>query len=267
MGGEQIPRSRDAERDLEGLSGLLHVIAGPFQYGKRRMTFIEMAHLRLDSESPQQSPTGDPEQQFLLQAQFRSAAIQLAGDAAMDWIIRGVIAVQQVQLYPTDLNLPSAQPDRVAGQGDLQSQPFAVRLTQGRDGQLPRIVKRIYGLLGSILVDHLTKVTLAIEQSDANDRHAQIAGSLQLVAGDVAEPTGVDGQRFAQHELHAEIGNTAQPRLRMGGCKPSVRLRDLSTALHQIGDVLAERRIGERPLERFLRYRLQYDPRVAREIP
>src|SRR5450631_2586779 len=210
MGGEQIPRSRDAERDLEGLSGLLHVIAGPFQYGKRRMTFIEMAHLRLDSESPQQSPTGDPEQQFLLQAQFRSAAIQLAGDAAMDWIVRGVIAVQQVQLYPADLNLPGAQPDRVAGQGDLQSQPFAVRLTQRRDGQLPRIVIWIEGLLGAFLVDHLTKITLAVEQANANDRNAQIAGRLQLIAGDVAEPAGVDGQRFAQHEFHTEISNATQ---------------------------------------------------------
>ena len=66
------------------------------------------------------------------------------------------------------------------------------------------------GLLGSVLVDHLTKIALLIEQTHADHRHAEIAGGLELVAGHVAEPARVDWQGLAQHELHAEVRDAGQ---------------------------------------------------------
>src|ERR1017187_5652941 len=106
----------------------------------------------------------------------------------MHGVVCGVIAVQQVQLHATDLNLPGAQPDRVTRQGDFQPQPLAVRLAQRCDRQLPGIVVRQEGLLGPILIDHLPKIALAVEQPDADDWNAQIAGRLELITGHVAEP-------------------------------------------------------------------------------
>ena len=61
--------------------------------------------------------------------------------------LAGVVAVEQVQLDPTDLHLPGAQPDRVTRQGDLQPQPFAVGFAQGGDRQLPGVVVGIERLL------------------------------------------------------------------------------------------------------------------------
>src|ERR1035441_8674163 len=87
-----------------------------------------------------------------------------------------VIAVQQVKLHPADLDLPRAQPDRVTRQGDLQSQPLAVRLAQRRDRQLSGIVIRIKSLLRSVLVNPLAKIALLVEQPHADHRHAQRAG-------------------------------------------------------------------------------------------
>ena len=68
------------------------------------------------------------QEHLLRQAQLRTAAAQLARNASMRGIIRGVIAVEQIRLHSADLNRPGAQPDRVTRQCDLQPQPLAVRL-------------------------------------------------------------------------------------------------------------------------------------------
>ena len=72
-----------------------------------------MADFRLDTESAKQPPSTDPEEQFLLEAQFRSPSIEFAGDSSMSRVIRRVIAIQQVKFYSADLDLPGAQPDRI----------------------------------------------------------------------------------------------------------------------------------------------------------
>src|SRR3984893_12355447 len=158
VGGEEIPRSSDGQRDVEGLPGLLHETAGTFQHGKGRMPFIQMTDLRPDAERIEQSPAADPEKQFLLEAQLRPATIELASNRSVCGEVRGVIAVQQEKLHSADLDLPSTQPDRVPRQGDLQPQPLAVRLAQRRNRQLSGVVIRKECLLHSILVDHLAKI-------------------------------------------------------------------------------------------------------------
>ena len=163
VGGEEVPRSSDGQRDFEGLRRLLHETVCSFQHGKGRMPFVQMTHLRLEAERAEQPPAADPEHHLLLQPQLRSAPVQLAGDPAMRREVPRVVAVEQVEVDPTDLGLPGAQPDRVAGQGDLQPQPLAVRVTQGRDRKLPGLVVRIEGLLRAVLVDLLTEVALLVE--------------------------------------------------------------------------------------------------------
>ena len=121
--------------------------------------------------------------------------------------VRRVVAVEQIELYPADLDLPGAQPDRVTRQGDLQPQPLTVRLTYRRDGQLSGIVIGEEGLLRSVLVDYLAKIALLIEQPHPDHRHAQVARGFELITCHIAKPARIDGQSFAQHEFHAEISD------------------------------------------------------------
>ena len=121
VGGEEITRSSDRQRDFEGLPCLFHEVAGTFQDGERRVPFIQMTDLRLEPERAEQPPSADPEEQFLLEAQLRPAPIELAGNPSMNGEVRRVIAVQQVKLHPAHLDLPGAQPDRVSRQRDLQA--------------------------------------------------------------------------------------------------------------------------------------------------
>ena len=212
------------------------------------MPFIQVTDFRLDAECGEQPPAANPKQHFLQEAQLRSAAIQLAGNPAVSGEVRRVIAVQQVKLHPTNLNLPGAQPNRVARQGDLQPQPLSVRLAQRRDRQLSGVVIRIKSLLRSVLVNHLTKIALLVEQPHTDHRHAQVAGGFELITGHVAQPAGIDWQRFAQHVFHAEIRDTLQGRLRMVLLKPRGRLRRLTLGSQQVINVLAEGRIGQHAL-------------------
>ena len=246
VGGEEIARSCNRQRHFEGLPCLFHEVAGTFQDGERRVAFIQVTDLRLHPERAEQPPSADPEQQFLLEAQLRPAAIQLAGNPSMSGKVRRVIAVQQVKLHPAHLNLPGAQPDRVSGQRDLQPQPLAVRLAQRRDRQLSGIVVRVEGLLLSVLVDHLAKIALLIEQSHADHRHTQIAGGFELIAGHIAKPARVDGQSFAQHEFHAEICDAGQ-RSSADDSAETTRAPPppVGLACTRAINVLAESRIGQ----------------------
>ena len=117
----------------------------------------------------------------------------------------------------------------------------------------------------SALVDHLAKIALLVEQPHADDRDAQIAGALELIAGDVAKPARVDGQGFAQHEFHTEIRNAAQGRLRIGLLAGAPR--GVPPDLHQIVNIFSESGIGQNLLELLPRDRLQNDPGVMRELP
>ena len=73
-------------------------------------------------------------------------------------------------------------------------------------------------------IEVLAKVSLTIEQADSNYRHPQVACRLHLVACHVAQTTGVDGQRLAQHELHAEVGDRSQRGASMLVLEPCVRI-------------------------------------------
>ena len=83
-------------------------------------------------------------------------------------------------------------------------------MAQRRDRQLSGVVVRIQSLLGSVLVDHLAKIALLVEQPYAHYRHSQIAGSFELIPGHIAKPSRIDRERFAQHEFHAEISDAGQ---------------------------------------------------------
>ncbi len=56
----------------------------------------------------------------------------------------------------------------------------------------------------------LAEVAVAVEEADADDRHAEVAGRLEVVAGEDAEPARVLRQRLAEAELGREVGDRAR---------------------------------------------------------
>ena len=94
--------------------------------------------------------------------------------------------------------------------------------------------------MASVGVDDLAKVTLLIQKSDPYQRHAQIARGFHLIAGHVAQPAGIDGQRFAESEFHAEVGNAAERRVTVRALKPCLAFQELPLSVQEFANVLAE---------------------------
>ena len=227
VSGEEIADPSRGQCHFERLPGFFHEASGTLQHREGRMTFIQVTDFRFMSERSEQPPAADPEKQFLLETQLRPAPVELARDPAMSGKVRRVITVEQIQLYSTDLDLPGTQPDRVTRQRDLQPQPLPIWLTQRSDRQLSGIVVGIKSLLRSLLIDHLAKITLLVQQPNSNHRHAQIAGCFELIAGHIAKSSRIDGERFTQHEFHAEIRDAGQGGLWILLLKPCRSLRRL----------------------------------------
>ena len=171
------------------------------------MTLVEMAYTRMEADGPQRPPAADAEDHFLLQPGFQVAAIELAGDGAVGRQVERIVAVEQQQAHPAHPRFPDLHAQAATGQGDVHPQPGAVRAMQRRDGQLYRIVVGIERVLPALAVEHLAKVALLVEQADAHDGHAEVAGRLEVVAGQDAQAARVDGQAFVKTELGTEIGD------------------------------------------------------------
>ena len=143
---------------------------------------------------------------------------------------------------------------------NLQPQPFAIWLAQRANRQLTRIIDRIECLLAAFRVEVLAKISLAIEQAHSGHRHAQVAGRLHLVARYVAQPTGINGQRLAQHELHAEVGNRGERRLPVLVLEPRLRTVGFPVLAKQMVEARAKLRRAQSSFDLLFGDRPQDDP-------
>src|ERR1700676_3890740 len=102
-----------------------------------------MTDFRPQTKRAQKPPAPNSQDQFLLQAQLRSAAVEFACNAAVRGDVCRIVGVQQIQFRPADLDLPGPNPQSCAGKIQAQSQPFTICLAQWSDGQLTRVIERI----------------------------------------------------------------------------------------------------------------------------
>ena len=144
------------------------------------------------------------------QAHLVVAAIEFAGDQPRDGWIGGVIGIEQQQAIEADPGLPAAQPDLQPRQLYGQPQRRAAGVMQRLDGHLPGVVDRIQRLLSAVRADALAEVAVLPEHAHRGDRHAEVAGGLELVPGDVAEAAGIDRQGFAEHVFHGKVDDSRE---------------------------------------------------------
>jgi hypothetical protein len=69
-------------------------------------------------------------------------------------------------------------------------------------------------LLPALRVERLVEVALVVQDADADQRDAQVAGALEVVAGQHPQAAGVDRQALVQPELHREVGHRPRPQAR-----------------------------------------------------
>ena len=118
------------------------------------------------------------------------------------------VGVEQQQRHAADLGLPDVGVQlAAAGQPERDDARGAVRLAQQRQRQAVGVEDRVGLLLPAVAVQALLEVAGLVEQADADDRHAEVGGGLEVVAGEDAQAAGVLRQHLGDAELGAEVGD------------------------------------------------------------
>src|SRR5437762_796366 len=125
------------------------------------------------------------------------AAVERVGDGPVG--ISLDMGVEQEQRSPPDTHAPDAQPYR------YEAAVVVRELDHGShrhelERQSARIGQRVMLDLPVVRVEPLLEVAAAVEEADADERDAELRRGLEIVAGENAEPPGVDGKALVEPE-------------------------------------------------------------------
>ncbi len=164
--------------------------AHALEHEEGRVALVEVEHGRPDAQRFERADAADAEQQLLADPVLAVAAVQRVGEP---------VDLEQVQRHGADVLAPDGRDDGLAGEVDRDGHRLADEA--GRD----RVDRVVLLRLAPGLVDALREVAPAVQQPDADDRHAELGRGLEVVAGEDAEPAGVDRERLLDRELHAHV--------------------------------------------------------------
>src|SRR5690606_36219299 len=97
-GGENVARGRQLPRFVEGHVVLFDGRADALQRTEGRVAFVHVVDVGMDAHRFQGADTADAQDDLLLDARLHVAAVELAGDRAIDGVVLGQIGVEQIQV-------------------------------------------------------------------------------------------------------------------------------------------------------------------------
>jgi hypothetical protein len=207
---------------------LANQLADPLQHQKGRMAFIDMPNAGRQPHRPQGAHSADTEDDLLLKARLQIAAIEAMGNIAVLLRVFRDVRIQQIQADPPDLRHPELGLDDAAGKAVEADEHLAAVMAQHRThGQVLKAGIRIIGLLVALGVDALGEITLPVENTHAHEGQGQIAGGLAVIAGENAQPAGINGKALMQTVFGAKIADEV-----IGG---ELARRTLRLRLQEIG--------------------------------
>ena len=194
------------ERVVEAPAALAEV-ADALQDDERGVAFVEVIDRRVDAHRLEHAHAADAEDDLLLDARLAVAAVEARRQLAIPRRVLLEVGVEQVQLHAADAHAP----DRHEHGAVAERHGGDARLAVGRHRRLDRRVGPVQLLVDLLLPavgrEALVEVALRIHEADADERHAEVAGFLAVIAGEHAEAAGVDRQRLVQRELGGEVGD------------------------------------------------------------
>ncbi len=185
------------------------MLADPLEGEEPGVALVEVEHLRVDTEGAQCPHAADAEDDLLAQAMVGVAAVEAVGDRHTVGGVAFDVGVEEVQRHPADVGAPHADRDGIAGEVDGHTDAGV-----GEPERLRVHVQAVF-LLPTVGVELLVEVALGVQQADADERHTEVGGRLEVVAGQHAEASGVLRQGFGQPEFGGEVGNRSQRRRRL----------------------------------------------------
>ena len=194
------------ERVVEARA-LLDQIADALQDDEAGVPFVEVKDAGIDAERLERAHAADAEDDLLLDAGLAIAAVEARRQLAIPRRVLLEAGVEQVERDAAEPHPPHGDQHRAIAErhrGDA-------RLAVGRQRRFDRRVRPVEALVALFLPafggDVLMEVALRVHEADADQRHAEVAGLLAVIAGEHAEAAGVNRQRLVQRELGREVGD------------------------------------------------------------
>jgi hypothetical protein len=176
---------------------------------ERRVALVHVEDGRLDAERRQRAATPHAEQELLPHTVLAIAAVKGVGEP---------VDLEQVERHRADVLPPDVRADVPAGEIELHRDRLAHETA--RSG----VDRHVVLGLGAGRVEALLEVAPTVEETDADERDAELGRALQVIAGEHTEPAGVDRQALVDAELHREVCDEEIPtRLAMNLLPPGAR--------------------------------------------
>ena len=217
VGGED--RARPA--DLDGLveaQPLPDVLADPLQAEEPGVPLVGVEHLGrgVPAQRAERADGAHPahaEQQFLAEPVVAAAAVQPVGDLVQVGLVLLHVGVEQQQRDPAHLGHPDLGGQLPArGQADRDVHRGAAGVAEHLQRQPVRVVGGVALGLPAVGGQRLGEVTMPVEQADRDQRHAQVARRLQVIAGQDAQAARILRQRGGDAVLGREVRDRRRAR-------------------------------------------------------
>ncbi|MPM66456.1 hypothetical protein SDC9_113363 [bioreactor metagenome] len=199
-------------RRIEGFVLVGHPLADALQAHEDRVTLVGVEDDRRgvagDTTELADGPhAADAQQHFLRKSVVGAAAVQLVGDQPFALVVDLQVGVHQHQRDASHAGDPQLRMDEQALDVDLDHHRRAIGVGQQGDRQLVRVQQRVTLLLPAGGVERLDEVAVVVEQTDTDQRHTQVGGRLEMIAGQDSQATRVLRQDLGDTELGREVAD------------------------------------------------------------
>ena len=218
-----------------------------------------------DPRRRQRADAADPQQDLLADPHLAVASVEHAGDVAGIGGVAVDVGVQQQQGHAAHLDAAQGRPDEVVADPHLDHHGPPVGAWLVGQRQVAPVGGGVALPLAAVRAQRLAEVAAPVEQPHPRQRHAQVGGRLQVVAGQDAEAARVERDARVEAELEREVGHPHALRLGVGAGEPAGVVRVGVQAARDPRDHGDEALVGRRRVQAFLGQAPQQGDRVLGE--
>src|SRR5262249_38699853 len=154
-----------------------------------------------DAQCLQRSKTSDAEEQLLPNADAPIAAIKTRSKFPVFGCVAVNIRVEKEEVASAHFEPPHFCADRAAACLGLNRHRPPVRADRQFYRQTIYIRWKVFLALPSAGIDTLPEVSLAVQQTDSDERYIEIRSALDVIARKNSKSSRIYGNRFVQPEL------------------------------------------------------------------
>ena len=267
MGREHRRSPHFLERRVEA-PPFLAEIADTLQHDESRVPFVEVIRGRITSHCLERAHAADSQDDLLLHPRLAVAAVESRRQLAIPRRVLLEVGVEQIQLYAAEMHEPHRHQHCPVAKRHGGDARLAVGRHRRRDRRIGPVQLLVDLFLPPVEGDVLAEIALRIHESDADERHTEVAGFLAVIAGQDPEAAGVDRQRLMKCEFGGKVGDGSTADFRKLALDPRVVRR--AGGVEPGAGAVVERQpfwIVERSINRFRRQQLQHAHGVVRGEP